>query len=93
VFTSLGRCRQGRFAGQQLAASEPCSVGFWHFAGAVVAGSAAATAVSWVAGKAWDENTTAQRTATAFIRMGAFWIVGGLAWVALSRRSASALDV
>lgn len=90
---SPAQCRRGRFAGHQLAAAtEPCKVDFWTFAGSVVAGSAAATAVSWLAGKAWDENTTAQKTATAFIRMGAFWIVGGLAWVALSRQYVSVPD-
>lgn len=87
------RCRKGRFAGpSQLAAVEPCKVDFWTFAGSVVVGSAAATAVSWLTSKAWDENTTAKKTAAAFIKMGTFWIAGGLAWVALSRKYVSIPD-
>jgi hypothetical protein len=71
-----------------LAAPEPCKVSFWHFAGAAAAGSAASMGAAWLAGKAFDDNTTAQKVGKTFIRMGAFWIVAGLTWVAISHRSA-----
>jgi hypothetical protein len=81
----MRNCR--RQLGAAAAGAEPCRVGFWRFAGAVTAGSTAALGASWLAGKAWDEGTTAQRVGTTFIRLGAFWIVGGLTWVALSHAS------
>ncbi len=78
----------GALAGQLGAeATEPCRVGFWRFAGAVTVGSTAALGASWLASKAFDENTTAQKVGVAFIKLGAFWIFGGLAWVALSHGS------
>lgn len=88
----LEALHRGTLAGAppaQLAAPEPepCKVSFWHFAGAAAAGSAAAMGAAWLAGKAFPDNTTAQKAGKTFIRMGAFWIVAGLAWVAISHRS------
>ncbi len=86
----LAALERGQLAGRQLgaaASAEPCRVGFWRFAGAVSVGSAAALGASWLAGKAFSEGTTAQKAGRAFIRLGAFWIAGGLAWVALSHAS------
>ncbi len=85
----LAAIDNGRLAGRQLgaAAAEPCRVSFWHFAGAVTAGSAASFGTSLITRQAWPEGTTAQKVGGAFIKLGAFWIVGGLAWVALSHAS------
>jgi hypothetical protein len=83
----LAALDRGQLAGQLGAASEPCRVGFWRFAGAVSAGSVAGLGASWIASKAWPDETTAQKVGAAFIKLGAFWIVGGLTWVALSHAS------
>lgn len=66
-----------------------CSVSFWRFAGAVVAGNVAALGAVYIARKALvGEHETTQKTAAAFTGLSAFWLVGGLTWVALSRKSA-----
>jgi hypothetical protein len=70
----------------QLASPEN-PVSFWRFAAPVIAGNAAAWGTVWLTKRALKgAHPTAQKTAATLVGIGTFWIVGGLGWVALSRR-------
>ncbi len=71
------------------APAEPCSVTFWDFAGSVIVGSAGARLAQWATKKAYNEGgSSSEQTAAMFTGLAAFWVFGGLTWVALSRRRA-----
>lgn len=62
---------------------------FWRFAGPVILGNFAAMGTVWLTKRALSTaHPTAQKTGAALAGTGAFWLVGGLAWVAFSRRAA-----
>lgn len=70
-----------------LMAPEQRPMSFWHFAGSVMAGNAAAVAAVYLTRKAFERDSEAIRnTAAAFTGLAAFWLAGGLTWVALSKR-------
>jgi hypothetical protein len=74
-----------------LAAAEPCAPKFWHFVGAVAAGSVGRQVARWATAKAYNEGgSSSERLAATFAGIAGFWLVGGLTWVALSRQSAMA---
>jgi fructose-1,6-bisphosphatase/inositol monophosphatase family enzyme len=56
---------------------------FWDFAGGVTAGALAGGAAAALARRGFSGN---RDLAASFARAGAFWIVGGLVWLALARR-------
>lgn len=67
---------------------KPCAVTFKTFAIPVVVGNLAAIAVGAIARSLYHEEAlTTKQTVMSFTRWGAFWIAGGLTWVALNRRN------
>jgi hypothetical protein len=59
---------------------------FARFSGAVIAGQLSAMGARYAAKKLLANDPETAKTASTFIGIGAFWLVGGLTWVALTRR-------
>jgi hypothetical protein len=67
-------------------ATRPAS--FWQFAGSVVAGNVAALGAAYLTRAATRGETESTRnTAAAFTGIAAFWLVGGLTWVMLTKKN------
>jgi len=67
---------------------KPCAVTFKTFAIPVIVGNLAAIGVGAIARALYrTEALTTRQTVMSFTRWGAFWIAGGLTWVALNRRN------
>ena len=63
-----------------------CHTTFWSFAGAVIAGNLACHAAAAIARNAAGSRPEKTKAAIAgFTGNAAFWLVGGLMWVALNR--------
>lgn len=73
------------FVSTELA--QPCAVSFWCFAGPVILGNLAAFGAGKLASMALNgDSDTTKRTAATIAGMAAFWLIGGLTWVALAKR-------
>ena len=63
---------------------ERCPVSFWRWAAPVVAGNFAALGASYIARKAAaGRHPTTISTISLVTGASAFWLVGGLTWVAI----------
>lgn len=70
-----------------LASSTPKPVSFWHFAGAVLVGSLSARAAGYIAKQALaNDPEQTRQTAATIAGISAFWLFGGMMWVALARQ-------
>ena len=66
---------------------QSCPVHFWRFAGPVLAGNLVAFGTGWAVKRALAaDHPATQRTAAAMAGIAAFWLIGGLTWVAVNRR-------
>jgi hypothetical protein len=73
--------------GQPEVVAPSCALRFMDFAGAAIAGNLAAAGTVWLTRKAVVDPKI-QHAATVFTGLAAFWLVGGLTWLALARRKA-----
>jgi len=59
---------------------------FARFSGAVIAGQLAAMGARYATKRLLANDPETGKTASTFVGIGAFWLIGGLAWVALTRK-------
>jgi hypothetical protein len=68
--------------------ARPCAVNFWTFAIPAMLGSSVAHGVGLIV-KRWfnGDHEHTQEAAMLATKFGAFWLVAGFAWIAMSKRN------
>ena len=61
---------------------------FWQFAGAVIAGQLASMGVTYATRSALvGKAESTQKCGAAFAGIAAFWLIGGVTWLVLTREA------
>lgn len=87
-FEQVARLRYRDSMAEQTTPAKTRAVSFWNFAvPAMLAGAGSAVAGLIVKRFYNGESPAVQEAALAATKLGAFWLIGGFAWIAMCKRS------